>query len=1081
MTAALDNAGIHAEGDGSGSAGDEPAVLRIDLLAGFRMTVGSTELTDAALRSRQAARLIKLLALAPGHALHREQLDEVLWPGSAPAAAANSLRQALYIARRALRVLPLDPTLVLRTQHECVHLYPASRLRIDVEAFEMAARAARQAADPTDYWAAIDRYSGPLLPDDPYEDWATSRREVLAAAYLALLDDVAQLHEIRGEYNQAIAALRRLVTAEPAHEAAQGRLMRLYAASRRRPLALRQYHQLVQALARELDVAPEPATQALYQEIKRDHVPSPSREDERATTAVPAARPLTNLPHPLTTFIGRRQEVADVVRRLAGHRLVTLTGPGGTGKTRLALEVARLQVDDYPDGVWLAELGTLTDSMLLPRVIAGVLGVPIEGRGQPVDVLAAELREASLLLVLDNCEHLIGACARLVATLLRACPHVRILATSREALRLPGECSLPVPALPLPVPEAGFAAVSANDAVRLFSDRVRWHRAEFALTTDNAGDVAAICRRLDGLPLALELAAARTEVLTLPQLAARLDDALGILTGGNRAASTRQQTLRATLDWSHALLSEAEQTLFRRLAVFRGGWTLETAEAICSGGQGDRGAGAQEIGGLFPRSPVPLSPSVLDGLAALAAKSLVQVDVTGGEAWYRLLEPIRQYAADRLAASGEADDLRRRHAAHFVDFLEAIEPALSGPEQAACFAGLDREHDNLRAALGWAIDRGDAETALRLGGVLWRYWGLRWHSAEGLAWLETTLALPTATRSPLRARAALGAGELARRLVDFPRARTLLEESLEISRAGGDAAGIAWALAYLANLLGMTGDAAASRSYARESLALFRTLGDKLGMARTLNVLAEDARLTGDYALASHYYTEALALDRATGDQQGIAIRLHNLGYIALHEGDTAHAVRSFRESFTLNQALGYRTGPLSFLEGMAAAASAADRPRDAARLYGAWIAACVPPGTEFKLHAPDQAEYDRYVARARAAIGETAFSQAWEQGKIVPLEQAVAEALALADAMAGHGPAETALVDPLTEREHEVACRVARGLTNHQIADELGLAERTVDTHVGHILRKLRVATRRQVGDRLAARDFAPPAPRHT
>jgi len=1028
---------------------DGPALLRVSLLNGFRVSAGTETPIDW--RSRKAAQIVKLLALAPDHALHREQLFERLWPECAPAVAANNLRHTLHAARRLLRTLPLDPALILQTQGGRVHLYPSERLWIDVDAFEAAARAARNAVDPEVYWAAIECYSGPLLPDELYEDWAVPRRETLESTYVALLDDVAQLHEVRGEYSQALAALRRLIEAEPLHEAACVRTMRLYALTGRRPLALRQYQQLRQSLEQTLDVTPEPATQALYIAIKDGQFPlSTPKDSGPLMPAVAPQRPSTNLPHALSCFIGRERDVADVIQLLQNHRLVTLTGLGGIGKTRLALEVAWKGREAYPDGAWLIELAALIDPTLLPQTIAGTFGIQAEGARAPVDTLVTILRDAGLLLVLDNCEHLITACAQLVEILLDSCPYLHILATSREVLHLPGECSWPVPALPLPDPHERLITLAENDSVRLFVDRVRWHQPEFALTHENAGVVGAICRRLDGLPLALELAAARAAFLALPQLADRLGDALDVLAGGSRSAPTRQQTLRATLDWSYTLLGEPEQALFRRLAVFAGGWTLAEAESICANGQ-------------------LAKHEIFELLGHLVAKSLVQVDLTRDEARYRLLEPVRQYAMSLLEASGEANSVRERHALYLLTFLEEIESDLSGPHQADWFAHLDHEHDNLRAALRWALERGVAEIALRMCAVLWRFWGIRWHSAEGLAWLTEARALPAASHSASWARAALGGGELARRLLDFDRARALLEESLEVHRELGNSAGIAWSQAYLANALSMAGDFDRSRAHALESLKLFRALDDKLGIARTLNALGEDARLCGDYALAAQYYQEVLSLDRRLGDQQGIAIRLHNLGYVALHEGDVSRAVRSFRESYLLDQQLGYQTGALSFLEGIAAAASAAERPEQAARLYGAWEAHCARPGTEFKLHPPDQAEYDRSLARVRAAITEAALAPAWTSGAKLALDQAIAEALAFTEEIAGTDSGITASrVEPLTHREREIARLVAQRLTNHQIAGALQIAERTVDTHVSNILRKLRISTRHQVAARL-------------
>lgn len=1034
------------DADADDDSCDDPPVLCVDLLGGFRIRVGGVELT-ATWRSRKAASLVKLLALEPGHAMHRERLCDLLWPTFEPARAANNLRQALHQARLELQPLSLSRKYLLRNVGEHLALYPAELVVTDVAAFETAAARARRSDQPDAYWRAIALYTGRLLPAVLYEDWVESRREALASLYLALLDDVAQLHQVRGEYSRALDALQRMIAAEPSDERAVAQLMRLAAATGQRSVALKHYRALERALARELDLTPEPATQALYDAIRRGQFsPATTFTALPSAEASPAADRRSNLPNALSSFIGREQDVADVAALLADRRLVTLTGPGGTGKTRLALEVAHRRAATGVEGTWLVELAALTDPAALAQTVGSALGISTEGSDQPAEALVAALHGQTALLVLDNCEHLVDACAGLVAALLAGAPHVRVLATSRTALRLPGEQQWAVPPLALPAAGADLQALVTNDAVCLFVDRVRWHQPEFTLTQENAPKVVAICRRLEGLPLALELAAAKSALLSLPQLSTRLDDALNVLMGGSRAAPTRQQTLRATLDWSYALLSRPEQLLFRRLAVFSSGFALETAETVCAG------AGVPEL-------------DVFRLLDQLVEKSQVQVQHVDGAAWYRLLEPVRQYAAELLEASGEAEEVRARLAARFVAFVEEIEPALSGPEQAAWLMRLDREHDNLRSVLGCALRRDDAETVLRLGGVLWRYWRVRWHSAEGLAWLEAGLARYGQALSPLRARAALGAGELARRLLDFDRARAFLEESLSISLELEDASGIAWAMLTLAVILGQLGDEAGMRSRAQEGLERARALGDRAGMALALNLLAEDARFAGDYARAGVLYTESLALSRAGGEQLRVAIQLHNLGYVALHDGDVPRATRSFREGHLLNQAIGYRGGELSFLEGMAAAASAGGHPAEATRFYAAFTAACAPPGREFKLHPPDQVEYDRYLGRARAALGDAAFARIWADGTALPEERVVAAALALADELAGDQPPPSPIgLASLTVREREVARFVAKHLTNHQIAIRLGLAERTVDTHVSNILRKLRLTTRGQV-----------------
>jgi len=464
--------------------------------------------------------------------------------------------------------------------------------------------------------------------------------------------------------------------------------------------------------------------------------------------AAPPRRPAHNLPLQLTSFVGRDRERAGVRRLLATSRLVTLTGPGGVGKTRLALRVAADVLPEYPHGVWLAELAVLADPARVPQAVAAAAGVPEDPARPLLAVLADALRPRRLLLLLDNCEHLVGACARLADALLRACPGLTVLATSREPLSIAAEAAWPVP--PLAVPDAGKpppgGTAARYEAVRLFRDRAAAARPTFRLTRRNAPAVAQLCARLDGLPLALELAAARVRVLPVAELAARLEDRFRLLTGGSRAAPARQQTLRATLDWSYDLLSEPERALFRRLAVFAAGWTMAAAEAVGADADGQ---------GIAPGE-------VLDLLTGLLDKSLVTADEQpDGTARYRLLETVRQYAQERLAAGGEAEVVQRRHAAFFLGLAEAAAPELLGGRQTAWLDRLEREHDNLRAALEWLTERGAVEAGLRLGNAVGPFWLTRGYLQEPRERLERLLALPGAEGTSLRARVLVGTAGLA--------------------------------------------------------------------------------------------------------------------------------------------------------------------------------------------------------------------------------------------------------------------------------------------------------------------------------
>ena len=513
--------------------------------------------------------------------------------------------------------------------------------------------------------------------------------------------------------------------------------------------------------------------------------------------------------------------MSDIKTRLADARLLTLTGMGGCGKTRLALEVARAVLDRYPDGVWLVELASLADPTLVPYSVAGVVG-GLESAGQStVSALAAHLRGRCLLLVLDNCEHLLDACARLVNALLRGCSDVKVLATSREPLGLTGEIGWRVPSLLVPDPQhlAPLPELRQNPSVQLFAERAASARAHFVLTERNAPAVAQICQRLDGIPLALELGAARMEALTAEQLAARLDQRFRLLTGGSRVTLPRQQTLRATLDWSYDLLSESERCLFNRLSVFAGGWTLEAAEAICAGG-----GIAQE--------------DVLDLLSQLVGKSLVVAqEGSDGAERYRLLETLRQYAVERLTAGGEEQTLRRQHATYFLALEEGLNSDPNRPTRWVRWADLraerldqlEREQDNLRAALRVLIDSADAEHAVRVAQALFQIGDIRGSTNEGHAWLQQLLAVPAVADTPAaRERILPLVGELAARHGDYATALSAFHDLLATHKSTGDVLGVTNTLSWLAGVHLDQGNYTQARAYLEESQAVGADLKDKV-------------------------------------------------------------------------------------------------------------------------------------------------------------------------------------------------------------------------------------------------------------
>ena len=593
---------------------------------------------------------------------------------------------------------------------------------------------------------------------------------------------------------------------------------------------------------------------------------------------------LSNLPTPVTSFIGRERVIAEVKRLLATSRLLTLTGAGGSGKTRLAFQVGVEMLRDYADGVFAVELGPLSDPRLVAQTAASALGLLEHGGQSLTESLVQYLGRRSILLLLDNCEHLIPACAALADALLRGCPALRILATSREDLRVAGELTYLVPPLTLPEPDRlpPVENLMQYEAVRLFAERAALNQPSFAVTDSNAFPVVQVCRRLDGMPLAIELAAVRVKVLTVEQIAARLDDRFRLLTGGSRTALPRHQTLRAAMDWSYDLLSEPERALLRRLSVFAGGWTLDAAEAICAGG----GSRASDI---------------LDLLSSLVDKSLVLVETRPPDTRYHLLETIRQYSRDRLQESDEAVAVQRRHLDWYLVLAERAQAELRGPQQEAWLERLEAEHDNLRGALERAAAQApDAEEEVRLAGALRWFWFIRGYWSEGRRRLEAALARRSRIPSFALARSLQGAARLARFQGDYGRARALSEEGLAVSRALSDEESRVWFLISLGALDLHQGNHAQATALFEEGLVIGRALADKGLVSMALADLGVVARIQGDFVRADALLTESLALGRDIRDKWRIALSLHSLGMVAFRRGDYDRAAGLYAESLAL-------------------------------------------------------------------------------------------------------------------------------------------------------------------------------------
>jgi predicted ATPase/DNA-binding SARP family transcriptional activator len=769
--------------------GAEPG-LEIRLLGGFETRVGTQSVPSRVWRQRRAAAIVKLLALEPGYRLHREQLLDTLWPDLDPESAANNFRGALHHARLGLEGAGVPPGVFLVRDGDQLLLGPPDRLVVDVDAFTEAASRAWHSADPAIAIRASELYGGDLLPDDPYEEWAAARREGLRASYLTVLTRLAGLHEERGELPHAIAVHERILLTDPLDEAAHAGVMRLYAQMGNPQRALAHYARLQSLLDRELGTPPEPATQALAAAIRAGRLalapaslapPSAPRPPVSAAIA-PSAR----LPIAVDALVGREREVAELDRLLAAARLVTLTGPGGIGKTRLAQEAGQASSARFPDGVAFVDLAPLRDpSFVLPSIVRA-LGVDETGDRPIHELVVATVGERRLLLVLDNFEHLTAAATDL-AVILAACPRMTVLATSRVRLRLRREQEYPV--LPLALPEstanrekASLSQLSQVAAIDLFARRAMEARPSFALTDQNIDTVVAICRRLDGLPLAIELAAAQVRVLAPAQLLQRLERLLDALGTAAQDVPTRQRTLRNAIAWSYDLLSRQEQALFRRLSVFVGGWTLEGAEAIASI-TGD----ANTI-------------ETVETLAGLIDHSLVEArqGADDDELRYSMLETIRQFAVEQLDASGEAASVRTAFERFLINLATRAEDGLRGAEQVYWLDRLEAEHDNFRAALGAALDRGNGDVALQVASRLWVFWWTRGFPEEGRSWLQRTLDIASDSDLTARAAAEYGLGRHSIILGNYEAASQHLQLSLALRRTLRDASGQAATLNELA-------------------------------------------------------------------------------------------------------------------------------------------------------------------------------------------------------------------------------------------------------------------------------------------
>jgi non-specific serine/threonine protein kinase len=758
---------------------------------------------------------------------------------------------------------------------------------------------------------------------------------------------------------------------------------------------------------------------------------------------------LQNLPAPLTSFVGRSQEIAALTARLAETRLLTLTGIGGIGKSRLALEVGKVAVGKVADEVWLVELAAITEPGGVVGAVASVLGVHERGERPLLDGLVTSLSRRDLLLILDNCEHLAEATAGLALELLRRCPALRVLATSRIPLDVDGEATWRVEPLAVPNPARlpARSALTRYAAMRLFVDRALAARSDFRLTEKNAADVVHIAARLDGIPLAIELAAARVGVLSPQQIVRRLDDRFRLLTSESRSALPRHRTLRALIDWSYDLLDEREQVLFRRLAVFAGGWTLEAAETVCSSDGIEQGA-------------------VLDVLTRLVRRSLVLVDHTRDEARFGLLETIREYALGMLREAGEEHHLRQRHLDWVLALAQQADVQLWTSEQRDWLARLDAELDNVRAALAWSAGLGDAEHGLRIAGCLWRFWEQRGHAGEARRWLNTLLARPGAGPSPARAMALECSAYFAHLTGDFAAAETFSRDALVMARAVGDPPTLVLALLSQGIMVATSGDLAASKAMFSEALAVAREACWQPGIRMALLDLGVLARMTGAVDEAGALFEEGRALSEADGDSYTQGFYLINLAHLDLHLGNGDAAAGRSRHALAIWRDFEDTHNVAMAIETLAWAVGAQRRSEQSARLLGAAESLRELVGTALLPHwRPD---HDRARATALTALGERAFAAARARGRAMSVEQAIGYGLAQSPDRrpAGErtdGPRDGTARPVLSRREAQVARLVAQGLTNRQIAEQLVLQESTVGNHLQRIYARLGLNGRAQ------------------
>ncbi len=829
----------------------------------------------------QKAQALLIYLVVESRLIHqRDSLMTLLWPDYPQKSAQQSLRQTLYLLRHAIKTKETNTPLIL-SERKIIRLNPDATIAVDVVQFEQLSGNGRS---PEEWQQAVDLYRGDFLADfylpdsEPFEAWAAGKRAFYQRRMQELLQRLVAHHLQNGDLTAAETAVRRQLTLDNLQESAHRQLMEILARNGRRQEALTHYENLHQLLQVELDIEPDADTIALVEalrtgnlaELASNPVPHPFLSSEAQQF------PSHNLPHLLTSFIGREKELAEIGNLVTNHRLVTLTGVGGIGKTTLSIQAGHQLLETFSDGVWLIELAPVADPERVAQTAVYALGLRELSQRPSIEILLDYLQEKECLLILDNCEHLIQAAAQFAQTTLQTCPHLKILITSREVFDLPEETTYSVP--PLSMPERQYLPTleqwSQYEALRLFVDRAATVLPEFRVTVGNLGALLQICQQLDGIPLALELAAARVNVLTSEQIATRLEQRFNLLTSGNRSSLPRHQTLRALVDWSWDLLSPEEQILLRRLSVFAGGLSLEAAEVVCADND-------------------VTTVNILDLLTQLVNKSLVIVQrKQGQEARYRLLETIRQYGQERLVEAREREKIRQQHLHYFCQVGAQAEQALVGPDQVDWLDRLEKDMDNMRAALSLAGQK-DIKKGLQLSTRLRMFWGTRAFTPEGERWIEQMLKSADNVAPGLKAKALGVQSELNWHLYNIEQARILGEASLTLYRELNDPEGIAFALNRLAELSVFTDifTGETIQKLLEESLSLNKITGNQLGAAESLNLLGlYEADKRGNYGQAREYFEKSLSINQQEGHVGGMSGDLYGLSFVALDQSDFENA-----------------------------------------------------------------------------------------------------------------------------------------------------------------------------------------------